>query len=501
MRQMQPGGAAGTLDRGAGPIGRPAYGAWPGLAVGLAFIAIACAYRLLAFKVATFDGDEYAFALVARDVLHGHPPNAGVFDNKPVGLTYLFALAEALGGQTTAALRALAFTASAACGALLYASSRRLGLDRPLALLIAALFMLGTLSMGGFGAMSELLAAPLLAAANLLLVGARRPARFIGAGIALGLACQVTYLAAPAAALTAAGVFLAGPRRRFTSRLRDGVLVGAACGAAAAAVWLPQLLAGDLGRYVAEQVRYHQGYRSAAIDWDYLSLGFAQPLAAMSLPVLAAGLLRADGGTRKPLSPLAWILGLQLLGAAFAAAASNRFYPHYLILALPAAALLTAALLAEAPEAKRRTGGIVLAAMLALAAAAPAGFLRSRLQAPSIEVKAAAVVDRLTRPDQSVFVFDEAHAIYFLAQRSAASRYVFPTHYLSSCEHAPTIAAPDAVLAQALARRPALVLAGRLCPPQIDAEAEVLRAGYRRVDEIKEGDRRIVVYAPVAPGR
>jgi len=517
--------------------------AWSGgtaLGVGLALVAIACAYRLLAYRVAMFDGDEYAFALVARDVVHGRLPDVGVFDNKPVGLTYLFALAEALGGETVAALRTLGLIAASACGALLYASSRRLGLSRALALQAGALFLLGTLCLGAFGAMSELLAAPLLAAANLLLIpdrpadraGDRRwPAARVGAGIALGLACQVTYLAAPAAALTLAGVVLAGPRRAFASRWRDGVLTGAACGAAAAAVWLPQLLGGDLARYLAEQIRYHQGYRAAAIDWDYWRLGFALPLAGLSLPILAAGLLRAGGeGGAKPVPPLervpakwlpvhrqgrapanesgaipgsdepeialVWILGLQILGAALAAAASNRFYPHYLILALPAAALLTAALLAGAPGPRQRLGGIVLAAMLALAAVAPAGFLRARLETPSLEVKAAAAVDRLTAPGQSLFVFDESHAIYFLARRPAASRYVFPTHYLSGCEHAPTIAAPAAVLAQALARRPALVLVGRRCPPEIDAEAQVRSAGYRKVEEIRDGDRRIAVYAP-----
>jgi hypothetical protein len=122
--------------------------------------------------------------------------------------------------------------------------------------------------------------------------------------------------------------------------------------------------------------------------------------------------------------------------------------------------------------------------------------LRAGLASRSLEAQAAAAVDRLTRPGQGVFVFDESHAIYYLARRPAVSRYVFPTHYLSSCEHAPAIVDAATVLAQALARRPALVLVGARCPPEIDAAAQVERAGYRRIEEIEDDGRRIAVWAP-----
>jgi hypothetical protein len=134
--------------------------------------------------------------------------------------------------------------------------------------------------------------------------------------------------------------------------------------------------------------------------------------------------------------------------------------------------------------------------VLAFAAVLPADVLRARLAARPAEVAAAAVVDRLTRPGQSLLVFDESHAIYYLARRSAASRYIFPAHYLSSCENARALVAPATVLAQALARRPALVLVGTRCPPEIDADAQIRRAGYQPIEQIAAGGRRIAVYAP-----
>lgn len=489
--------AARTLGGGARRLARPALDAHLALSIGLAFAAMALALRVAAFKVAVFDGDEYAFALVARDVLHGAAPDAGVFDNKPVGLTYLFALAEQLGGQGVFAIRALGFAASAALAGLLYVCGRRLGLSRALALTFGALAVLGSLCLGGFASMSELMAAPLLAAADLLLLsGARRTAPLLAAaGAVLGLACQLTYLAAPCAALTLAGLLLPDRERPFRARLGDGVLAGFACGLAALAVWIPQLLAGAWGAFAAEQVRYHHGYRAVALNWDDWCRGFAVPLATVCLPILTAWLSRGPRSAR-PLPAAVWPLALQLVGAALAATASNRFYAHYLILALPAGALLTAVLLADAPARRRRAAWVVLALLSAATTVASVGYLGARLQAPSLEADAAAAVDRLARPGRSIFVFDEAHAIYFLARRPAASRYVFPTHYLSSCDGAPAIADPTAVLAQALARRPALVLVGAECPPEIDAPAQVRRAGYRIVERLEDGPRRIAVYAP-----
>ncbi len=468
--------------------------------IGLAFAALACALRLASFKVTVFDGDEYAFALVARDVLHGHLPNTGVFDNKPVGLTYLFAFAEAVFGQTVLALRALGLGASIACGALLFTASRRLGLSRGGGLMIAALFMLGVLNVGAFTSMSELLACPLLAAANALLVSEKRgPITLLTLGAAFGLACQITYLAAPCAILTVAGSVLIDQRRPLATRLREGALMAVGGAAAAAAVWTPQLVAGGWGAYLADQFRYHQGYRLAGFGWDEWMAGFVLPLAALSLPIVALLLLRLERGRGpEPLPPLFWIIGLQAVGAVLAATASNHFYPHYLILAGPADALMAALLLAAAPGRQRRGGLRVLAVVLLLATLLPFSLLRERLKTPSVEVQAAAATDRLTRPGQSLFVFDEAPAIYYLARRPAVGRYIFPTHYLYTCDHAPPIAAAATVLAQALAQRPALVLVGEVCTREIDAQPQIIQAGYRLVETLHPPQRRIAFYAPIS---
>ncbi|MEO5599039.1 MAG: hypothetical protein ABIQ66_10515, partial [Novosphingobium sp.] len=325
------------------PGEKPVFWAW-----GLGLLALGLIYRLLAINIATFDADEYAFALVARDILHGKLPYSGAFDNKPVGLNYLFALAEWLGGQSVAAIHGLGLVASALAAWLIHKSARALEASPPIALALAALFVLEALWLGGWASMSEVIVAPLLCLANLLLVRAPHGSRslYFGIGLIAGLACQITYLAAPCFGLTVLGMLLTSGEK-LTERLLRGVLATLGLVAAIALVWLPQIVSGDWLGYVDEQLAYHGHYRLPPPPGWLWRENFLGPLVLLGLPVAAIWAVRLRAGALVWPPRLFWIIALQLIGGMIAAIASNRLYTHYLILTLPAFALLPAIITAD----------------------------------------------------------------------------------------------------------------------------------------------------------
>ena len=464
------------------------------IGAGLVVLALTC--RAISIHVPVFDWDEYAFALVARDVLHGKLPFAGIFDNKPVGLTYVFALMEWMGGQTVLAVRAVGFIASAGTAWILYRSARQLRVPPALGVAIAALFLFLVFHKNGWSSMSELVACPSLALANhLVLQGAwRRRGFLLGFGALFGVTCQITYLAVPCLALMAPGILLLGTYPTIFARLRDAALMALGFGVVTALIWTPQLLTGDWPDYIAQQVHYHAQYRVASPSLREWAHDFITPLSLLSLPLLGALGLRIWGERSMPVLPAPfWVIGLELLGAVMAAAVSNRLHPHYFILALPAIALLTAMAFARSAERSSRIGCILLLSVTAVLAVLSVDTLRAAIQKPSFETQAAMLVDRFSNADQGIFVFNETHAIYFLSRREAVSSYVFPGHYIAHDGGTPLLA-PSSALAQALARHPALLVIGFMYPVALDAGAMAREAGYQMVQQMTVGGRHIDLY-------
>lgn len=195
--------------------------------MGLGFVVLALTIRAISINVPVFDWDEYAFALAARDVLHGRLPYTGIFDNKPVGLVYLFTIFEWICGQTILSLHAVGFIASSLTGWLLYHSNRQQKLSSALGFAIAALFLFQVLYCDGWASMSELVACPFLAWANFMVLQGdwRRPRFLIGFGAIFGIACQISYLTVPCLALMAPGILLLGERQPLSASLRDAALM------------------------------------------------------------------------------------------------------------------------------------------------------------------------------------------------------------------------------------------------------------------------------------
>jgi hypothetical protein len=438
-----------------------------------------------------FDGDEFIFALVGRDVLDGHLPYSLVFDNKPPGLVYVFALAEAAFGRTTTALHILSAIAALATASLAYLDARDRQVPRPVALGIAALFSTLIITLDGWAAMSELIACPGVMIVNRLLI--RPPhstARAIVAGALMGLVCQITYLAVPVVGVTVLAV-AATSYRGTTARLRMLAAIGGGFAGATLLIWSPQIATDNLIPMLQAQFAYHAHYRGPFSLGDFTTR-FLLPAIALAAPFLAVAPARVPSHDRAT----ALVLGLQLAGAAGATIASNRFYLHYLLLTLPSVSGLLVVLLVGDRRRNWKLAGAILLAFATLYLVIEGVRMPSRWPDGVFDAVVASKVERDVGRARPVLMFNEAPTFYLLSDSQPVTRYVFARHYMPTCSDSDTMEKPEKVLADGLRRRPALVLLGRECKPIRTAASTVAAAGYHFTGTLKFGLRQVDIYAP-----
>lgn len=448
--------------------------------------------RGASFFVPESDWDEYMFALVGREILHGHLPFSTIFDNKPAGLYYVFAAAEFLFGPTVAAIRSVALAAALGTASFLFASLR--GWGSRAAAMGAACFLALSLSNGGLSAMSELVALPFLVAAlyaaALWSRGRRGPA-WAGArmGICFGLAAQVSYLSIPVAGALGLAFLLAGGRRGLPAMLLASVV-------AFALVLVPQALRGLVAEYFSLLAAYHRSYQAhepfarQLLGLAPLFAKFLLPLATVLLPFVASrdlGALRpASGGDRA----LVALLAAGAIGGLVAVLVSGRFYGHYFLLSLPFLAGLAAFAIGRARE--RWIAGTALLALAACGALAlRVGLLvRSWSGHPYFPSVVAGEVAKHAGPNEPIFVFNATHGIYFLADRPVVGRFVFPDHYLQKPNAVALGISESGVIEDALRAKPRVVVVGTLVPtPSARWLAEHLPSlGYSEVALIHVGE-------------
>lgn len=469
-------------------------------------ILLAAAVRLYAFTVPESDWDEYMFALVGRELLAGKLPFRTIFDNKPIGLYYVFAAFEAVLGPTVAAMRAVALLSAAVCALLVGKSASILRKTASgVGVMAAAVFLALSLSNGGLSAMSELVAAPFLAAA--LLVGVRwsrgeiSHARFgIMAGACFGAAAQMSYLTIPCCACFFAVLTLIHPGGRFS-------LVPLVAGAASFALaflffLLPYAFTGGLEDYFSLQAAYHRAYKSDVSFAEQLKgllplvAKFVLPLSVAIVPLLQAGRWRELAVERRERNAYCMCLSA-LMGTLIAALASGRSYGHYFLLSLPFLCVLAAWFLASASVNGKRAAGLMML-LLCGTLAARVGFAvhswSKRAFMPSV---AAEAVKKFSRPHDGIFVFNAHHGIYLLAERSLGSRYIFPDHYLQPQAVASLGTSTREVIDSALRAAPRLVVVGNLLasPPEFGyLEGRLRQGSYNKVAEALAGDERVEIY-------
>jgi 4-amino-4-deoxy-L-arabinose transferase-like glycosyltransferase len=461
-----------------------------GVVAGLAVLGVVLIARLAVLNTAHHDADEFMFALGGRNVLQGVLPPAGLFDNKPVGLLYLFALAELIGGQTVAAIHSLGLISASVAAYLIYLSLRDLRLSSAPAVAIVAFASVELVSLGGWLTMSEVVALPFLAGANLLLLRAEgRALWLLGAGAVFGLACQTTYLMVPVVAFSVAAVAL----DLDPSGLERAVLLAVGCACSALAVWLPQIIQGGLLANLQEQLAYQTAYRLEQPSGAKIWVAVVLPALAFLQPFLV-GALDHKAVARVMFSRTAMLLALQTLGAILAATASNRFFSHYLILAIPALSLLLGVMLSGL---SRRHAWLGTAAVLFCSVVfliPSAGLFVGWGHAADFERQAAALVKGRVGQDGPILVFNETPMIYYLSGSRIATRYPFADHYMPGCIEVP-MSTPDRVLAEGISRHAALILIGGRCASELDARSIVQKAGYVFTQRLSHGERSLDVYA------
>jgi len=363
----------------------------------------------------------------------------------------------------------------AATATLLHALARRLGTAGPTAIGAGLLYVAASTMPGGLATNTEILFAPFVAlAALLLLTGEPNSARVLAAGLAAGVAVWIKQLAAiEASALWLTMIALhavAWPRA-----LRLAAVFALGAGAPSLSVAAGYWMAGQGEAWLQGNILaplHYVGAPEAATGWRRGVIG--------SLPALAPLLLAAGCAWREPAARrlLPW-----LVGSVVAVVAPGKFHDHYLLILAPPLSLLAAfglgALVRRAvvPALRDRALGV----LVALAMAMPVGGMVLPRLAAGIGLRAedpvravARAATAALRPDQALFVANWHAAVYVLAAQPPPTRFAFPLH-LSGRDTRLAGADTQAELLRVLALPPGVIVVdpARWGPIRAEARAAI----------------------------
>lgn len=339
-------------------------------------LLIALPLRAPSFAVTGLDWDESLYVIIAQLWLQGGLPYVAVWDQHPVGLPALLAVATWLVGDGLLAARIACLLAVVGTAVLLYAFLARRG-HAPLAGLVAATFYLFYMNRpDGLAANTEVFNNLVVTAASYLLLGevlagARRvrPWVMFASGLLLGIGLQFKYVVLPEAVLFCGAVLY--------KLLRDG-------GTLSRTVWLALLAmtggllptglatiyfwqAGALTAYLDANLRANAAYLDAplttATTLARLRFGLLPLIALLPWPMVLLALFR-DRRIRNCYAMLGGWLALWLIAACLDVAAPLKLWKHYfnaLIPPLCVIAGLTVELLADRAGRRRQWlfGGLV----------------------------------------------------------------------------------------------------------------------------------------------
>lgn len=372
--------------------------------------------------------DAGTYLTIADGILSGKLPYRDLFDHKTPGIYYTFAAALAASGRSLAAVQALQALAAAAMAAALGWLARRLW-DVSSGIVSALLALYGGAAYQGGHLTTEAWVA--LATALLCVVLLRRPAdtlttrHWLAAGVLAGVA--TLYKQSGVLALIAVMVWAAGLRGSAPARRQRLVAcaAGYALPLAATALWFTAhgTLA-DLWRdaVVVNAVHYPRSAWSVLMRGNWINL--------RAFPLLWVGVVVAAGVAWRRRSAELGLLWLLLLAGLLPL--SHRAYGHYVLQALPPAALLAAWGLMQTwqrlhsrPRWLRAALAVLVMALALIDLPAWPRYLAYTRQLAVQQDEVAAVVQRLSRPDQPVLAVSAAAQLYFLSERSPASRWLY----------------------------------------------------------------------------
>jgi hypothetical protein len=316
-----------------------------------ALVLAIAAIRLPTLTEPGWYSDDGFFMAVGWSMSKGLPLYAGVFDNSPPGIYWLFRGLIALGAAEHNWIVQLAATLAVASSALLvlHIAGRLIpGWPAGLAATVTA-GLLSVPTLDGNALNVELAGMPFFLGA---LAVALRPQRAAPAAAGLLLAAAVTFR--PSYAVEAVAVLV--PLMTVSRRARERLMVAVAAGAAGLLLVGAALAAtGSLGAYVRVVTPANHGYLLWSNGGSYAPL------------VLRLGLLAVAGATAyvRASSTGGRLASVWLPAALGAASLTPREFSHYAQEAIPAIAF-TAALLASRFRFRTLAGSAAAAASLVL---------------------------------------------------------------------------------------------------------------------------------------
>ena len=393
----------------------------------------------------SWDGlDEMNYALIARSLMSGNLPFHGAFDHKPIALYYIFALFFEIFGYTLTAIRLMPFAAIGLTSWLLYRiAKKQLPSHLHLVALCAILFMATCASFGngGHASNTEILQMPVFAGWWLVALNCPPGSnwwRSLLQGALAGLAAQINYLGGFVLAIGTA-FMLAWPlfsnlsRPKFATFLVDGLLALGAFVATGLLMLSPLIVAGDLSQYFHMQFGALSGYQGVLNEDKLVRAVFSVAISACFFVSLLAcmgwhdrSLGEVTPAAKTQLAQLAVVFAVTL----FAIALTKRLYPHYFNLLIVPSTLILLTLLASTSVRALRSFSFVAVVLATLLVARGAWdvYLKDWHSNFRQQQEIAQLTQEIrdhAQPGEPVLLLNLNHTLYFLADVTPATRFVF----------------------------------------------------------------------------
>ncbi len=424
------------------------------------YLVAAFLLRLPVLFDSVVDWDESLYLLLSDDILAGELPYGKTWDHKPPGIYYVFAVAQTLLGGGVLSVRLLGVV-SAALGA--FGVSRIhawLWPGQPGALAGGLAYLILFTANGGLATNTEVVFCALTVLGVLAALRAAEEDRGAGAALALRLAAGFAF-GVGFASKYVVGFDLIGfaalfawvaARRRPDAVVRvylaTGLTMLAGFALALLAVSLPFLLTGRFGEVIEHSLLFNARYARLGIHGGAVLQGLNAWLAFAGawIPVLALALPRSPLRVRAGSAGLLLALLFWLAADLASVVAQGRLFPHHFLQAVPPLALLYGwsagalqSALASAPRPVSPRAALALLLGL-LIVAGPMGELGWRslrllrnavagdLYRDDVPHQIAAAIRPELGPEDTIYVYNDQHVIYHLADARRPTRFPFALH-------------------------------------------------------------------------
>lgn len=164
------------------------------------FIILSILLRLSAFFQSTFDHDESLYLLVANSLLQGNVPYTDVWDNKPPGIYFLYALGLLIFGNNIISIRFFTCILVGCTCFLLYCLGKKITNNEILGLIAGIIYAVFSLENGGLAANTEIFFTPFVVLGFYLLFCleitpekqiSQQKITLISIGLSLGIGLQI----------------------------------------------------------------------------------------------------------------------------------------------------------------------------------------------------------------------------------------------------------------------------------------------------------------------